>query len=70
MIILNLVLTNYWYDKIARGEKQFEYREVKPYWTKRLFSKPYTHVKFPGDIQQRQWYMSWMELKRLQKRMT
>ena len=25
-----------WYEKIKSGEKMIEYREVKPYWTKRL----------------------------------
>lgn len=25
-----------WYEKIKNGEKTIEYREVKPYWTKRL----------------------------------
>lgn len=26
-----------WYEKIKSGEKTVEYREVKSYWTKRLF---------------------------------
>ncbi len=25
-----------WYDKIRSGEKRIEYREVKPYWRRRL----------------------------------
>ena len=25
-----------WFDMIARGEKKEEYREIKPYWTKRI----------------------------------
>lgn len=25
-----------WYEKIRSGEKTIEYREVKPYWTKRI----------------------------------
>lgn len=25
-----------WYERIKSGEKTIEYREVKPYWTKRL----------------------------------
>lgn len=28
-----------WYEKIKSGEKTVEYREVKPYWTKRLNAK-------------------------------
>lgn len=26
-----------WYEKIRSGEKTVEYREVKPYWDKRIF---------------------------------
>lgn len=33
-------LKKQWYEKIKSGEKTIEYREVKPYWTKRL-EKPY-----------------------------
>ena len=29
-----------WYEKIKSGEKTIKYREVKPYWTKRL-DKPF-----------------------------
>ena len=36
MLIFNL--KKIWYEKIKNGEKVIEYREVKPYWTKR-FSK-------------------------------
>lgn len=46
MTILDLVLKGRWYDLIKSGKKKFEYREVKPYWDKRLFSKPYTHIRF------------------------
>lgn len=28
-----------WYEKIRNGEKTIEYREVKDYWTKRLFQR-------------------------------
>lgn len=34
--ILHLVLKAKWYDMIDRGEKLEEYREIKPYWEKRL----------------------------------
>lgn len=30
-------LKKQWYEKIKSGEKTVEYREVKDYWTKRLF---------------------------------
>ena len=29
-------LKKQWYEKIKSGEKTIEYREVKPYWTKRF----------------------------------
>lgn len=28
-----------WYEKIKSGEKTIEYREVKPYWSKRIYSE-------------------------------
>lgn len=46
MIVLDLVLKGYWYDLIKSGEKKCEYREIKEYWTRRLFSRPFTHVRF------------------------
>lgn len=33
---LDLVLKGCWYDLIKRGVKREEYREIKPYWEKRL----------------------------------
>lgn len=45
-VILDLVLKGKWYDMIERGAKLEEYREIKPYWDRRLFSRPYTHVRF------------------------
>ena len=32
-----------WYEKIKSGEKTIEYREVKPYWTKRLLRAEYSN---------------------------
>jgi len=37
MKILDLHLKAKWYDMIESGEKTEEYREIKPYWLKRLF---------------------------------
>jgi hypothetical protein len=37
--ILHLTLIREWFERIARGEKKKEYREIKPYWTKRLLKK-------------------------------
>jgi hypothetical protein len=36
MKILHLTLTKKWFALIASGEKLEEYRELKPYWAKRL----------------------------------
>lgn len=43
MKILHLILKGKWYDMIASGEKTEEYREVKPYWEKRLLD--YSAIK-------------------------
>lgn len=36
MKTLDLVLKRKWFDMIASGEKTEEYRDIKPYWVKRL----------------------------------
>lgn len=36
MKTLTLSLKKKWFDMIASGEKTEEYREIKPYWEKRL----------------------------------
>lgn len=58
MKILDLPLKKEWYNMIESGEKREEYREIKPYWCKRLlgykdtvhdaisFREDYTHVRF------------------------
>lgn len=43
--ILHLTLKKKWFDMIASGEKREEYREIKPYWDKRL-NKEYDAIKF------------------------
>ena len=35
--VLIFPLKKQWYEKIKSGEKTIEYREVKPYWTKRIY---------------------------------
>lgn len=45
--ILHLTLKKKWFDLIAEGKKCVEYREIKPYWRKRLqiaHVKSYTKV--------------------------
>lgn len=50
MEILHLTLKKKWFDMILSGEKKEEYREIKPYWLKRLskngFLKEFSFVKF------------------------
>ena len=46
MRILHLTLKKKWFDMIASGEKREEYRELKPYWHKRLMDKTYDAIKF------------------------
>lgn len=44
---LDLVLIGKWFDMISSGIKTEEYREIKPYWAKRLDKgNPYKKVKF------------------------
>ena len=35
--MLTFILKKEWYEKIKSGKKTIEYREVKPYWTARLW---------------------------------
>lgn len=46
MKILHLTLKKKWFDMIIRGDKKEEYREIKPYWDKRLNGKSYEIVRF------------------------
>lgn len=46
MKILHLTLKKRWFDMIASGEKTEEYREIKPYWEKRLRGRIYDAVSF------------------------
>lgn len=34
--VLTLTVSKQWFDMIAAGEKNEEYREIKPYWVARL----------------------------------
>ena len=46
MKTLHLTLKKKWFDMIASGVKKEEYRELKPYWIKRLVGREYDVVKF------------------------
>lgn len=37
--MLTFNLKKEWFEKIKSGKKTHEYREVKPYWTKRLLKR-------------------------------
>lgn len=39
MKILHLTLKKKWFDLIASGKKTEEYRDIKPYWTRRLIDR-------------------------------
>lgn len=45
MANLHLVVNKKWFDQIFSGEKIEEYREVKPFWEKRL-SKEFSNIDF------------------------
>lgn len=44
--ILHLTLMKKWFDEILAGTKKIEYREIKPYWTKRLLDENGKSKKF------------------------
>ena len=46
MKILHLNLYRKYFDAIANGTKTTEYREVTPYWSKRLEGRHYDVIKF------------------------
>jgi hypothetical protein len=46
MKTLHLTLKKRWFDMIASGEKTEEYREIKPYWSRRLESKNFDAIQF------------------------
>jgi len=46
MKILHLNLHKKWFDLILAGKKKVEYREIKHYWTKRLFNDDGPQKKF------------------------
>jgi hypothetical protein len=39
--MLTLPIKKKWFDMIKSGEKKEEYREIKPYWTKRFYNSLY-----------------------------
>lgn len=49
--ILYLTLKKQWFDLINSGVKTEEYRDIKPYWEKRLENKTYDIVEFRNGYQ-------------------
>lgn len=46
MDILYLTLKKKWFDMILSGEKREEYRDIKPYWDKRINGRTYEAIRF------------------------
>ena len=46
MKILHLNLYRKYFDAILKGEKTIEYRDITPYWSKRLEGRYYDVIKF------------------------
>jgi len=55
--LLHLTLERKWFDQIFTGEKKIEYRQVTPYWEKRLEGKQFDRVHFRNGYQKDS---SWM----------
>ena len=43
---LHLTLKKKWFDMIISGQKTEEYREIKPYWTRRIWDTEFDCVQF------------------------
>lgn len=44
--ILRLTLHRKWFNEIASGIKKEEYREIKPYWDRRIGDKMFDEIYF------------------------
>ena len=54
--MLTFPLKKEWYEKIKSGEKTIEYREIKPYWTRRIvlnFFRPMFGLYSPEEVLRR-----------------
>lgn len=57
--MLIFTLKKEWYEKIKSGEKTIEYREVKPYWTRRLYREGCLPTKYtPYEYKDSGWQPS------------
>jgi len=48
---LHLTLHRRFFDEIVKGTKTIEYREIKPYWTKRIEGRRYNVIVFRNGYQ-------------------
>jgi len=55
--ILHLTLLRKWFDLIASGKKTKEFREIKPYWTKRLLGKNFDEIYFKNGYSKNALFM-------------
>ena len=44
--VLHLILYRKYFDQILKKEKTIEYRNITPYWSKRLEGRHYDVIKF------------------------
>ena len=44
--VLHLVLKRKYFERIYNKTKKVEYRDLTPYWSRRLEGKNFTHIKF------------------------
>lgn len=49
--MLVLPIKKQWFDMIRSGEKKEEYREIKPYWTKRFNNILNKHLTVPRNVE-------------------
>ena len=50
METLTIFIKGKWFEQISLGEKTKEYRQVKPFWTSRLFDKAGKRIRY-GKIE-------------------
>lgn len=67
--VLKLPVNTGWYELIKSGELTHDYREIKPFWTKRLEGKEYDIVefyhRFKKDIEPIRYKFEWIKKGRL-----
>ena len=61
MTTLDLPLLGKWYDMTASGEKKEEYRQIKPYWIRRMFKEkmPFCETFRPITPEMAQFYANY-----------